>query len=161
MPAAEDAAEIVAAAAAAAMAAAGGKADTLPSGEAKPSSLAAAETAAAAVQASAARGQAAGLVGLPSGGPAAGCVWLVDSSILQPVYSRVAHLLPQVLGGGALAGLNARWRLYCYTPGAVYRPHVDGAWPGSGTDPATGEYVFDAFGDRWSRLTFLVYLNEG
>jgi hypothetical protein len=28
-------------------------------------------------------------------------------------------------------------------------------------DPATGEYVFDAYGDRWSRLTFLVYLNDG
>lgn len=45
-------------------------------------------------------------------------------------------------------------------PGAVYRPHVDGAWPGSGVDPATGEYVFEAYGDRWSRLTFLVYLNN-
>jgi hypothetical protein len=121
----------------------------------------AAATGAAEMQASAARGQAAGLVGLPSGGPAAGCVWLVDSSVLQPVYARVASLLPQELGGGALAGINARWRLYRYTPGAVYRPHVDGAWPGSGTDPKTGEYVFDAFGDRWSRLTFLVYLNEG
>lgn len=43
----------------------------------------------------------------------------------------------------------------------MYRPHVDGAWPGSGVDPKTGEYVFDAFGDRWSRLTFLVYLNDG
>ena len=42
----------------------------------------------------------------------------------------------------------------------MYRPHVDGAWPGSGVDPKTGEYVFDAFGDRWSRLTFLVYLND-
>jgi hypothetical protein len=27
-------------------------------------------------------------------------------------------------------------------------------------DAATGEYIFDAFGDRWSRLTFLVYLND-
>jgi hypothetical protein len=49
----------------------------------------------------------------------------------------------------------------CHRPGAVYRPHVDGAWPGSGVDAATGEYVFDALGDRWSRLTFLVYLNDG
>eukprot|EP00775_Hariotina_reticulata_P004878 gene4878-5123_t len=23
------------------------------------------------------------------------------------------------------------------------------------------QYLFDAFGDRWSRLTFLVYLNDG
>lgn len=43
--------------------------------------------------------------------------------------------------------------------GNVYRPHIDGAWPGSGLDDE-GRYVFDAYGDRWSRLTFLVYLND-
>lgn len=42
-----------------------------------------------------------------------------------------------------------RWRLYRYDKGAVYRPHVDGAWPGSGI--RDGHYVFDAYGDRWSR----------
>lgn len=48
--------------------------------------------------------------------------------------------------------------LHAHT-GAVYRPHVDGAWPGSGLD-AQGRYLFDAHGgDRWSRLTFLIYLN--
>jgi len=36
---------------------------------------------------------------------------------------------------------------------------VDGAWAGSGVD-AEGKYVYDAFGDRWSRYTFLIYLNE-
>lgn len=44
-------------------------------------------------------------------------------------------------------------------PGNVYRPHIDGAWPGSGVD-SRGQYKFDAYGDRWSRLTFLVYLND-
>ena len=50
--------------------------------------------------------------------------------------------------------------MHCYflLP-AVYRPHVDGAWPGSGL--LDGKVVFDAFGDRWSRLTFLIYLNDG
>jgi hypothetical protein len=75
--------------------------------------------AAAAAQQSAARGHAAELVGLQQGGPAQGCVWLVDDSVLQPLYNRVKHLLPQELGGGALAGINARWRLYRYTPGAL------------------------------------------
>ncbi|GAX78214.1 hypothetical protein CEUSTIGMA_g5656.t1 [Chlamydomonas eustigma] len=90
---------------------------------------------------------------------AAGCVWLADPSLLNPVWDRIKHLLPQSLGGGALAGLNARWRLYRYDQGTVYRPHVDGAWPGSGL--RDGKVVFDAFGDRWSRLTFLIYLNDG
>eukprot|EP00955_Chlamydomonas_euryale_P003022 32029-Chlamydomonas_euryale.AAC.1 len=42
---------------------------------------------------------------------------------------------------------------------AVYRPHIDGAWPGSGL--VDGKVVFDFYGDRWSRLTFLIYLNDG
>ncbi|GIL75923.1 hypothetical protein Vretimale_5604 [Volvox reticuliferus] len=89
---------------------------------------------------------------------AAGCVWLADETLQGPLYDRVAHLLPQHLCGGDLAGINARWRLYRYDKGAVYRPHVDGAWPGSGIKD--GRYEFDAYGDRWSRLTFLVYLND-
>jgi len=45
-----------------------------------------------------------------------------------PSYVACRPLLPQQLGGGKLAGINARWRLYRYSPGATYRPHVDGAW---------------------------------
>jgi hypothetical protein len=119
---------------------------------------------------------------------------MADESVLGPLYARISRLLPQRLGGGALAGVNPRWRLYRYTPGAVYRPHVDGAWPRSGLDPQVpggsfclvvgsfsklistdtpnlliflphthtqGRYVFDAdAGAVWSRLTFLIYLND-
>jgi len=84
--------------------------------------------------------------------------WLVDSSIMEPIWERIGALLPQELGGGRVTGLNARWRFFKYSQGSVYRPHVDGAWPGSGL--IDGEYVFDAFQDRWSRLTCLFYLNE-
>lgn len=73
------------------------------------------EAAAAAAGGSAARGVAAGLAGLPEGTPAAGCVWLVDDTVLQPLYERVAALLPPEIEGGAYAGINARWRLYRYT----------------------------------------------
>lgn len=42
----------------------------------------------------------------------------------------------------------------------VYRPHIDGAWPGSGIDPATGAFVDDIHqGKCVSKLTFLIYLN--
>uniref|UniRef100_A0A7S0HD04 Fe2OG dioxygenase domain-containing protein n=1 Tax=Hanusia phi TaxID=3032 RepID=A0A7S0HD04_9CRYP len=88
-----------------------------------------------------------------------GCVWLVDDEIQRKVLDRIEHLMPPVLGGGKFAGLNARWRLYRYTTGNVYRPHVDGAWPGSGIDEE-GNYVYDKTGDRWSRLTFVIYLTE-
>lgn len=40
----------------------------------------------------------------------------------------------------------------------MYRPHVDGAWPGSGI--VNNKYEYNAYGDRLSRLTFIVYLNE-
>ena len=85
-------------------------------------------------------------------------VWLADDLDLVPVYERCRALLPSELSGGVLAGLNARWRLYRYGQDAVYRPHVDGAWPGSGIKEGVLEY--DAYGDRWSRLTFIIYLND-
>eukprot|EP00759_Apiculatamorpha_spiralis_P012002 PhF_6_TR19100/c0_g1_i1/m.28098 len=89
-------------------------------------------------------------------------VWLADESFLKPLYERVKRFLPEKLGGGTLSGINGRFRLYRYSPGAVYRAHVDGAWPCSGRDSKTGEYVYDATdGYLWSRLTFLLYLNEG
>eukprot|EP00038_Savillea_parva_P002573 m.115539 g.115539 ORF g.115539 m.115539 type:complete len:650 (+) comp10882_c0_seq1:101-2050(+) len=90
---------------------------------------------------------------------ASALVWLANPALNDALFERCRHLLSPELGGGELCGLNARWRLYRYEEGAVYRPHVDGAWPGSGLVDSRLEY--DAFGDRWSRLTFLVYLNDG
>lgn len=85
-------------------------------------------------------------------------VWVVDEAMARVVFERCRGLLPPAIDGGALAGLNARWRCYRYVPGAHYRPHVDGAWPGSGF--RDGKLVYDVYGDRWSRLTFLIYLND-
>ena len=80
--------------------------------------------------------------------------WLADSDLNTVIYDRCKAFLPDSLG------LNARWRVYRYEPGAVYRPHIDGAWPGSGLDPKTGKYVYDVFGDRKSKMTFLIRLND-
>lgn len=84
--------------------------------------------------------------------------WLADSSIMDTLLRRCAPHLPAELGGGKLAGINARLRLYRYCAGNIYGPHIDGAWPGSGE--VDGCYQYDAYGDRWSRLTFLLYLND-
>ena len=53
-------------------------------------------------------------------------------------------------------------RFFKYTDAekAVYRPHIDGSWPGAGLDARTGAFLMDAHGDRRSRLTFLMYLND-
>ena len=71
------------------------------------------------------------------------CEWLADDSVLGPIFDRVKTHLPQQLAGGkAVAGINARWRMFRYGEGAVYRPHIDGSWPGSGLNSA-GKYVHD------------------
>jgi hypothetical protein len=79
-------------------------------------------------------------------------------------------------------GLNRRMRCYRYSPGAVYRPHIDGAWPPSGETSEkreqagaaarimrgkgqgaqdAGQYIYDiSHGKVLSKYTFLLYLNE-
>jgi hypothetical protein len=87
-------------------------------------------------------------------------VWCTDVPFIQTVWCRVQDLVPRVVAGGRAVGINRRWRCYRYVPGSVYRPHIDGAWPGSGVDES-GAYVYDDFQDgRTSRLTFLIYLND-
>lgn len=40
-------------------------------------------------------------------------------------------LLPLEVAGGAVAGLNGRFRLYKYDVNDVFKPHTDGSWPGT------------------------------
>jgi hypothetical protein len=89
-------------------------------------------------------------------------VWLADpTAVLGALFDRVQALLPQEINGCSLMGLNARFRLFRYSPNVVYRPHIDGSWPGSGLT-SDGKFTNDAFpGERISRLTFLIYLNDG
>lgn len=51
-------------------------------------------------------------------------IWLADREFLAVLYSRIVDLLPQAVHGGGVKGINARFRLYRYRPGALYRPHV-------------------------------------
>lgn len=50
--------------------------------------------------------------------------WFADSSLLNTLFDRCREYLPDTVNGTKLTGLNARWRLYRYVPGAVYRPHI-------------------------------------
>lgn len=86
--------------------------------------------------------------------------WMADTSFSAALFSRVAPFLPATVSGFPLRSINRRYRCYRYVPGAIYRPHVDGAWPPSGITEK-GEYVYDAeAGRQYSRFTFLVYLND-
>ncbi|KAG0226823.1 hypothetical protein B0O80DRAFT_392024 [Mortierella sp. GBAus27b] len=88
--------------------------------------------------------------------------WMADDQLLEHIFNRCKSHFPETSGDGKGAvGINSRWRVYRYVPGAIYRIHIDGQWPASGLDPKTGEYLYDAHGGtRMSRLTFLVYLND-
>lgn len=87
-------------------------------------------------------------------------IWLGNDALMSLLCDRAGPLMPTVLNDRSFAGINARLRLFRYFAGAVYRPHIDGAWPGSGLKD--GCFTDDAFGgDRHSQLTFLVYLNDG
>jgi len=86
------------------------------------------------------------------------CVIIADTSLDGPIWQRVAQHMPPAVAGGRPMGLNRRWRLYKYAEDDVFRMHTDGSWPGSGVGP-NGRLVRDLFGDRWSQLTFLIYLD--
>lgn len=51
-------------------------------------------------------------------------IWLADPDYLSVLFGRIVGHLPPVVHGGAVKGINARFRLYRYRPGALYRPHV-------------------------------------
>ncbi|KAF9527268.1 hypothetical protein CPB83DRAFT_895488 [Crepidotus variabilis] len=89
-------------------------------------------------------------------------IWLADTEFIEGLYQRVANLLPQAVHGGKVQGINRRFRLYRYRPGALYRPHIDGAWPASALNSSTSppSYVYDSDPTVYSRLTFLIYLND-
>lgn len=55
-------------------------------------------------------------------------IWLADTGFIAILYSRIVDHLPQTVLGGRVKGINARFRLYRYRAGALYRPHVCLVW---------------------------------
>jgi len=96
--------------------------------------------------------------------------WVIDNAMHDNLWSRVSPFVPKRMGGRKVRGLNRRFRVYRYVPGASYRAHIDGAWPPSGTIPSTTspsttgqKYIYDASpptGKQSSLFTFLIYLND-
>ena len=84
--------------------------------------------------------------------------WIVDESIDGPIWARCVSHFPEQLGFQAM-GLNARFRFYRYASGDFFKPHTDGAWPGSRV--VDGELVNDAYGNRSSLFTILLFLSDG
>ena len=88
--------------------------------------------------------------------------WVVDTVFHDRLWARVSPFVPAAIDGRLARGLNRRFRVYRYVPGAEYRCHIDGAWPPSGIR-ADDTYVYDdspADKKQSSLITFLMYLNE-
>jgi hypothetical protein len=88
--------------------------------------------------------------------------WIIDTAFHDKLWARISSFVPSSVGGRAARGINRRFRVYRYVPGAEYRCHIDGAWPPSGIRP-DDTYVYDdspAEKKQSSLFTFLLYLND-
>jgi hypothetical protein len=106
--------------------------------------------------------------------------WIIDQAFHDKLWNRVKAFVPEVVAGKKVRGINRRFRVYRYVPGAEYRCHIgksccpvqylcawlihkDGAWPPSGIDAVTDAYQYDsspANARQSSLFTFLIYLND-
>ncbi|MDH3632505.1 MAG: 2OG-Fe(II) oxygenase [Gammaproteobacteria bacterium] len=86
--------------------------------------------------------------------------WVVDDATNDIIWQRCQALLNdnhEFNAGKRALGINARFRFYRYGPGDFFAPHTDGSWPGSRV--IDGELVDNAYNDRWSQLSFLLFLS--
>jgi hypothetical protein len=50
--------------------------------------------------------------------------WIVDTSFCSKLWARVKPFVPKNMGGKEARGINRRFRVYRYVPGAEYRAHI-------------------------------------
>ncbi len=85
--------------------------------------------------------------------------WVADSDLMQPIFERMAHLLPQTLDGAPLfAALSHRLNMYRYDDNDVFNIHTDGSWPGYGLSEDR-THMLEWPQSVHSGLTMLLYLN--
>lgn len=70
-----------------------------------------------------------------------------DPALARSLFERARPFLPAAIDGWALHGFNERLRYYRYGPGQYFKWHKDGILAESDTVA--------------SRLTFMIYLNDG
>ncbi len=88
-------------------------------------------------------------------------VWVTDTTTDGIIWQRVAALAEEnleIFNGKRPLGLNARFRFYRYGLDDFFKFHSDGGWPGSRV--IDGELVTNAYPDRFSQMTFLIFLND-
>ena len=88
--------------------------------------------------------------------------WVVDEQTDGIIWSRCENSITDdrgIFSGKKPLGLNARFRFYRYQQGDYFKPHTDGAWPGSRV--IDRQLLTNAYPDRYSQLSFLLFLSDG
>ena len=83
--------------------------------------------------------------------------WLATREIMATIYSRIAHFLPSKIDGQNLyPNLSQRINTYRYEENDVFKPHIDGAWPGYSFSSDYKSMV--QWNDALSKLSMIIYL---
>jgi len=88
-------------------------------------------------------------------------VWVVDNTTHDLIWERCKAFMQDnksIFNGKKPLGLNRRFRFYKYSEGDFFKPHTDGAWPGSSV--VNKKLIQNAYPDRLSQMTFLILLSE-
>ncbi|WP_425075259.1 hypothetical protein [Psychroserpens sp. S379A] len=84
--------------------------------------------------------------------------WVVSEVIDKTIWERSQHLVTEEWQGQTAKGINARFRFYKYKEGDFFKPHTDGAWPGSRV--IDDKLITNAYPGLYSQYTFLILLSD-
>ncbi len=87
--------------------------------------------------------------------------WVVDEQIDGIIWRRCENFTNDdrgFFGNKRALGLNARFRFYRYERGDFFKPHTDGAWPGSRV--VGRQLTPNAYPDRFSQMSVLLFLSD-
>ena len=87
--------------------------------------------------------------------------WIVDEKTDGTIWQRIDHVMDDrqgIFGSSKALGINARFRFYRYSQDDFFSPHSDGSWPGSRI--IDNELIANAYPDRFSQMTLLLFLSE-
>ncbi len=83
--------------------------------------------------------------------------WVTTMEIMATIYARIVQFLPPKLDGQELyPNLSQRINTYRYEEDDVFKPHIDGAWPGYSLNEEHKSMV--QWGNALSKLSMIIYL---
>lgn len=88
--------------------------------------------------------------------------WVVDDATHDIIWNRCKAFMPdseELYYSKKVLGINKRFRFYKYAKGDFFTFHTDGSWPGSSVENQA--LISDFYRDRYSHMTFLIFLSEG